>query len=105
MRISQWGLDKNVKPNEMKAIVKKRQQRRLVETDKGELVFRVRGRVVGPEKVDGWMKRNGIPGSMLYCPSPAACKRAFHFTLPSIVSASRANMDSYPYGAQHLHSF
>jgi hypothetical protein len=75
-RISQWGLDKNIKPQEMKAIVKKRQQRKLVERDKGELIFTVRGNVVEPKKVDRWMKRNEISESVLYTPSPAACKRA-----------------------------
>ena len=68
----------------MKAIVRKRQQRRLVETDKGELAFRIRGNVVEPEKIDRWMKRNDVTDSMIYAPSPAACKRAFQFTFPSI---------------------
>jgi hypothetical protein len=72
--LSQWGKDKNVKPNEMKAIVRKRQQRKLVETNKGGLIFKVRGSLVEPEKIDRWMKRNGILEEMVYVPSPAACK-------------------------------
>jgi len=67
----------------MKAIVRKRQQRKLVETDKRELVFQVRGNVVEPGKIDRWMKRNGVAESMIYAPSPTACKRAFHFTFHS----------------------
>ena len=74
-RITQWGLDKNIKPQEMKAIVKKRQKRKLLETNKGELSFVVRGNAVEPKKIDRWMKRNEIPESVLYAPSPAACKR------------------------------
>jgi hypothetical protein len=69
-------LDKKVKPNEMQAIVRKRQRRKLVESDKREHIFVVRENRVEPEKVDRWMKRNGIGESILYAPSPAACKRA-----------------------------
>ena len=74
-RISQWGLDKNIKPQEMKAIIKKRQKRKLVETNKGELSFVVRGNAVDPKKIDRWMKRNKVSESLLYALSPAACKR------------------------------
>ncbi|KAM0233620.1 hypothetical protein ACHAPO_006907 [Fusarium lateritium] len=59
-RISQWGKDKNVKPQEMSAIVKKRQKRKLVEVDKREQVFTVRGRNVEPHKIDRWMARNEV---------------------------------------------
>jgi len=72
--VSEWGLDKNVKPNEMKAIVRMRQQRKLVETNKRELGFKVRGNLVEPEKIDRWMKRNEIPEDMVYAPSPAVGK-------------------------------
>ena len=58
----------------MKAIVRKRQRRTLVEDDKRELVFTVRDSIVDPQKIDRWMKRNDVPGSFLYAPSPAACK-------------------------------
>ncbi|KAF2248169.1 hypothetical protein BU26DRAFT_519899 [Trematosphaeria pertusa] len=71
-RISQWRKDKNVKPQEMKAIVRKRQQRKLVEVDKRGLVFEVRDNEVEPRKIDRWMKRHGIPESLPYAPSPAA---------------------------------
>lgn len=71
-RISQWRLDKNVKTNEMRAIVRKRQQRKLVEPNKRELVFAVRENIVGPEKVDRWMRRNKIPETIPYAPSPDA---------------------------------
>jgi hypothetical protein len=58
----------------MKAIVRKRQRRKLVEDDKGELVFMVRDSKVEPQKIDRWMKRNDVPETFLYAPSPAACK-------------------------------
>ena len=64
-RVSERGLDKNVKPNEMKAIVRKRQQRKIVETNRRELVFRLRGNVVDPEKINRWMKRNDVPEDMM----------------------------------------
>ncbi|KAH8745009.1 hypothetical protein F5883DRAFT_588450 [Diaporthe sp. PMI_573] len=71
-RISQWGKDRNVKPQEMEAIVRKRQKRKLVETDKRPLVFEVRGGQVEPQKIERWMKRHDVAESFLYAPSPAA---------------------------------
>ncbi|CAG1965214.1 unnamed protein product [Fusarium graminearum] len=71
-RITQWGKDKNVKSQEMSAIVRKRQQRRLVEVDKREQTFTVRGRDVEPHKIDRWMTRNNVSQTSLYAPSPAA---------------------------------
>ncbi|KAF2271084.1 TPR-like protein, partial [Lojkania enalia] len=68
-RVSQWGKDKNVKPQEMRAIVRKRQQRRLVEVNKGELLFKVRGKQVEPQKIDRWMKSHEVPESLLYAPT------------------------------------
>jgi hypothetical protein len=75
-------LDKKIKPNEMKAIVRKRQQRKLIESDKGELAFVVRAHTVDSKKIDRLMKRNEILDSMLYAPSPAACKRAWNYHSP-----------------------
>ncbi|KIN05215.1 hypothetical protein OIDMADRAFT_66026, partial [Oidiodendron maius Zn] len=72
LRITQWGFDKNVKPKEMKGIVKLRQRRRLLETDKGELQFAVRGQKVDPAKIDRFMTRHAIPQSQLYSPSSVA---------------------------------
>ncbi|KAH7406458.1 hypothetical protein DE146DRAFT_647548 [Phaeosphaeria sp. MPI-PUGE-AT-0046c] len=71
-RIHQWGGDKNVKTHEMQAIVRKRQKRTLVEKGKGQLVFNVRGNLVEPNKIERWMKRNGVVESALYAPSPGA---------------------------------
>ncbi|KAJ9636760.1 hypothetical protein H2199_007754 [Coniosporium tulheliwenetii] len=71
-RISQWRKDKNVKTHEMEAIVRKQQQRRLVEREKGRLAFTVRGKEVKPQKIDRYMKRKEIPEGVVYAPSPAA---------------------------------
>ncbi|KAF2192654.1 TPR-like protein [Zopfia rhizophila CBS 207.26] len=68
-RISQWGKDKNIKPKEMRAIVKKRQQRKVIEVNKSELVFQVRGYEVEPQRIDRWMKRHEVPESLLYAPT------------------------------------
>ncbi|KAJ4329557.1 hypothetical protein N0V87_010753 [Didymella glomerata] len=65
-RISQWGKDKNVKLQEMQAIVRKRQKRKLVETDKGQLVFKVRGSKVEQQKIERWMKRHDVADSFLH---------------------------------------
>jgi hypothetical protein len=67
----------------MKAIVRKQQQRKLVETDKSDLIFKVRGNVVEPDKIGRWMKRNEIPEDTVYAPSPAAGKRACNNTVPA----------------------
>ncbi|KZM23330.1 hypothetical protein ST47_g5538 [Ascochyta rabiei] len=71
-RISQWNQDKNVKPEEMQAIVRKRQRRKLIETNKRELIFNVRGNHVPPQKIERWMKRHDVAGSFLYSPISAA---------------------------------
>ncbi|OCK86702.1 uncharacterized protein K441DRAFT_457281, partial [Cenococcum geophilum 1.58] len=76
--ISQWDLDKNIKLEEMKAIVRKRQRRTLVEDDKRELVFIVRDSIVDPQKINQWIKRNDVPGSFLYAPSPALYKLTYN---------------------------
>lgn len=76
-RISQWGRDKKIKPAEMAAIVRKRQQRKLVENDKRDQRFTVRDRVVDPQKIDRWMNRHDISQTSLYAPNPEACKSKF----------------------------
>ena len=72
--MSEWGHDKNVKSKEMMVIVRKRQKRRLVDVNKGELIFELRGSMVESENIDRWMKRNGITDKLLYAPSPAPRK-------------------------------
>ncbi|KAF5571876.1 kinesin light chain 2 [Fusarium pseudoanthophilum] len=71
-RITKWGKDKNIKKAEMKAIVRKHQQREILETGKRKLCFTVRGREVDASKIDRWMVRNNVPRNDLYAPSPAA---------------------------------
>lgn len=58
----------------MSFIVMKRQHRRLVETDKRELVFRVRNQKVLAAKIERWMKSNKVPSDEIYLPSPVACE-------------------------------
>ncbi|KAH7134952.1 hypothetical protein B0J11DRAFT_148585 [Dendryphion nanum] len=70
-RITQWGKDKNIKNTEMKAIVRKNQERKLLHPQKGPLAFEVRDIEVETEKIERWMKRNNIIGSSLYTYSPA----------------------------------
>jgi len=56
----------------MKAIVRKQQQRKLIEIGKGRLQFTVRKNSVDPAKISRWMKREGIDEDALYAPSPVA---------------------------------
>ncbi|OAL53528.1 TPR-like protein [Pyrenochaeta sp. DS3sAY3a] len=71
-RITKWGMDKNIKPHEMAAIVRKHLKRKLVEPHQGQLAFNVRGVPVKPQKIDRWMKKNRVVESAPYAPSPAA---------------------------------
>jgi hypothetical protein len=73
-RISKWNLDKNIKPKEMKAIVRKRLERKLLEPNRPEFSFRVRNVEVEAAKIDRWMHSYAVPESTLYAPSSAACK-------------------------------
>ncbi|KAF2109377.1 hypothetical protein BDV96DRAFT_234859 [Lophiotrema nucula] len=66
--ISEWEFDRNVKPDEIAAIVRKRQYRKIVENTKKKLVFEVRGAPVTSPKIDRWMKRYGASPSALYVP-------------------------------------
>ena len=63
-----------MKRYEMQAIVRKRQERLLVDTHKKELIFRVRGTTVGVHKIERWMTRNNVCGRDLYAPNPAVSK-------------------------------
>lgn len=58
----------------MKALVRKRQKRKLVEVDKSQLVFHVRGKEVESHKIERWMKGNSVSENALYAPSPVARK-------------------------------
>ncbi|EXL56119.1 hypothetical protein FOCG_03815 [Fusarium oxysporum f. sp. radicis-lycopersici 26381] len=75
-RITKWGKDKNIKKVEMTAIVRKHQQREILEPGKRKLCFTVRGREVEADKIDRWMDRNNVPRNDLYAPSPAAYTEA-----------------------------
>ncbi|KAF3044147.1 hypothetical protein E8E12_010387 [Didymella heteroderae] len=67
-RISKWKLDKNVKPVEMMAIVRKLQERRIANPDKRLLRFQVRKNEVGMDKISRWMKSHRVPDDQLYDP-------------------------------------
>ena len=67
-----WSFDKNIKTAEMSAVVRKRQHRNLLEKDKRELGFVVRGRVVEPRNIDRWMKRRRIDPDVVYAPPSVA---------------------------------
>ncbi|KAK3941755.1 hypothetical protein QBC46DRAFT_352996 [Diplogelasinospora grovesii] len=64
--LKKWNLGKNIRNEEMKAIVRKRQQRRLAEKNKPDLLFRVRDQVVPPQKIDRWMAANSVAADDMY---------------------------------------
>ena len=57
-QIKRWGLEKNVKDNEMRAVI--RMQRKRKEIDGKESEFLLRDRVVPPQKITRYMKRTGL---------------------------------------------
>lgn len=71
-RFDKWGCNKNIKSDEMSAIVRKRQKRKIDEPQKPELVFSVRGSEVKKHKIDRWMKDCAISQNTVFAPSPAA---------------------------------
>lgn len=73
-RIGKWDLNKNIQPEEMEAIVRKRQHRKFIEPHKSALRIEVRGRVVKPEKIERWMRANAICEDEEYALSPKARK-------------------------------
>jgi hypothetical protein len=58
----------------MKAIVRKRQNRKLAERNKANLVFHVRGAKVNANKIERWMSEHNVPDDMIYEPFPSARK-------------------------------
>jgi hypothetical protein len=68
----------------MEAIVMKRQQRKLKEPFRPELVFYVRGQKVEQAKIERWMHRKGISDDALFVPSRSACKISCLFKFSSL---------------------
>jgi hypothetical protein len=70
-KIELWHLDKKVKDAEMHTIVYKQKKRKTLEGK--DTAFRVRGRLVEPEKIARTMKRKNVSeDALLSAPSPAA---------------------------------
>jgi hypothetical protein len=55
-KISEWGLGKNMKDNEMRAIVQSLSHRKF---DGRDGAIKVRGHQVDPAKIRRWQKRQG----------------------------------------------
>ena len=58
----------------MQFIVQKQQERSIFEKDKRNRVFRVRGSVVEPKKINRWKERYRIADDELCPPTPTAGK-------------------------------
>ncbi|OBT47133.1 hypothetical protein VE00_03127 [Pseudogymnoascus sp. WSF 3629] len=77
-RIKKWGLNKNIQPDEMEAMIRK-QHKRALESNKPS-AFRVRKRPVNPKKIDRYIKEhptnsfgaNEMDGNMGSAPTPGA---------------------------------
>ena len=70
-RISQWGLDKNLKDSETRIMAQKQKQRQAFENK--DTIFRVRDCSVEPDKITRAMKRKKISDDELLA-MPAARK-------------------------------
>lgn len=64
--MKKWKLDKNIKDHEMRAIVRKRQDRIVLQPDRSQLKFRVRKFDVDSRKVARWMKEKNVANDQLY---------------------------------------
>ncbi|QDS72809.1 hypothetical protein FKW77_006587 [Venturia effusa] len=74
--LAKWDIGKNVRPQEMKAIVRKRKYRNEEEKDKGMLGFRIRGTIVEERKIDRWVKAKGEQEDLDARQSPALVPRS-----------------------------
>ena len=60
-QMRKWAVGKNINSNEMKFIARKKLERQLLEPDKADRAFGVRGRRVPLKKIERWMKRTRHP--------------------------------------------
>ena len=58
-KIGEWRIGKNVKDNEMRAIIRKEQKRKMEDPPK-ESVFRVRKQHVNPHKIARFKRSKGV---------------------------------------------
>jgi hypothetical protein len=65
-QLKKWKAGKHIKNSEMRAIVRKRQHRKMIEHDKRPLQFTKAGEAIDMDKVNRWMKRHGIGEFELY---------------------------------------
>lgn len=72
--LNKWNVGKNIRKDEMKAIVRKRQSRLVREPDKRANVFELRGEIVPEEKITRFMRREEIPVDLVYSPASGARK-------------------------------
>ena len=71
-RITRWHLDKNIKDEEMRIILREQQRRRLEGKDS---VFVVRGRKVDPKKIERYVQRKGVNDALQdFSESSSVCK-------------------------------
>ena len=67
--LKKWKQGKYIKHREMEAIVRKTQQRNLVDVNRGALAFKVREKPIETERIQRWMRTRGIPDDELYAPN------------------------------------
>jgi DNA-dependent RNA polymerase auxiliary subunit epsilon len=82
-RFKKWGLNKNIKEAEKRAIVRKMQEMNLTEVDKRELVFWVGCQRVDSAKIQSWKQNRNSSGTSPYAPAPGACRYPEHRIITS----------------------
>ncbi|KAF4628255.1 hypothetical protein G7Y89_g9901 [Cudoniella acicularis] len=83
-RISQWGLDKNIKDSEVRWIAQKQKRRAVEEKD---TVFKVRGREVDPDRIARAIKWKRISDEVLLSNIQAATPEGVTYNTPLVVDA------------------
>jgi hypothetical protein len=69
-QFKRWNFEKNIKTDEMKAIIRIRKRRR--DDEDKDTQFRLRQRPVPQEKIDRFMKRQKTPTAQVISPGPSS---------------------------------
>jgi len=85
-KITQWGLDKKNKENDILAIVRKTTQRAAVGK---KSIFRVRGRVLDPDEIERYLKRKRISVELVQMQSASTPPGLECFTPSEVPSSPR----------------
>jgi len=90
MDINKKQLDDQISGFQQQNVSSFGQQRKIVDTSKGELLFQARGDETLLQKMARWTKRNDVSEDTLYIPNPRCCKSTLHrrYTRPLLTCKS-----------------